>query len=451
MIVAKFGGTSVQSADSMKQVLNCVLQIQSENITIVLSAISGATDLLLSATNNSINNYDKSIEIIENLRIRHLEILTSLIPLDNLLQINYINSIFDDIISKLLAFNSLSEITNQNIDSVQSYGELLSTYIFSHFLHSRNINNYLLDARSVIKTDSNFTIAKVDYDASCARLQEYTDVIKSHKIIVTQGFIASDNRNRPTTFGRGGSDYSASLIGSILKSIHFDVREIQIWTDVNGILTADPRIISNAQTLNAISGDEIRILSHLGAKVLHPDTIKPAFSSNITVRVFNTFHPNEGNTTIFKENLYENCQLKSLVNIGDSYEVSLKAPTELSAFDFLSRMLEIAKNSGCKNLYSSATDSVATIYINENSELFTISSIADLINIKKVYMIALVGCNADKEVMHISQNLSINMTICGINKNVIFLKSDSQFDKNILEILHSQLILTKREYNGKIS
>lgn len=187
----------------------------------------------------------------------------------------------------------LGECTPRSADKAASYGELLSTAIFEAALSFRGFRSSWADARQIISTDASFGSAKVDFDRTEKNMAHISREFEKYDIVVTQGFIASSANGATTTLGRGGSDYSAAIFGSLLGA-----SEIQIWTDVEGIMTADPRIDPRAVTISNMTFDEVREMAQFGAKVVHPDTVLPAVEKSIPVRVLNTFAPHGANTLI---------------------------------------------------------------------------------------------------------------------------------------------------------
>lgn len=325
MIVLKFGGTSVKDAAAFERVLDIVTNNQETSyicgneITklIVLSASSGITDTLISLVENAVNNKsDKVNDIFSNIRKRQFEIIDGLIPSDNssyFLVKTKIESLLNDLKSFVDGLTFFGEASLRATDYAISFGELFSTTIFNHLLLSRGINNIWLDARKLLRTDSNHSAAIVDYKISRSNIEKIyaEDLINGERIAVTQGFIGSDFENHTTTLGRGGSDFSAAIFGKLFKA-----DEIQIWTDVDGVLTADPRLVENTITISEMGFDEVRALAYFGAKVLHPQTLIPAVEDNIPVLVLNSLNKNHSGTTILHEIDNQNTELHSVVKIN---------------------------------------------------------------------------------------------------------------------------------------
>lgn len=292
MIVMKFGGTSVQDASAMLHVADIAEQYGDEQILVVSSACSGMTSELLKLATDSVHISDEEriqrIAVMEN---RHISIASSL-GIEE--QVGHrIHELCNGLRNTCEGVALLGECTPRSSDAIASFGELLSTVVLQGLLKQHNASTWY-DAREVVKTDSGYQVAQVDFSLTQSMAsKKLKPLFDSHRIIVTQGFIGSDSDGNTTTLGRGGSDFSAALLGAAL---HAD--EIIIWTDVSGIASADPRIIPEARFIETMSFDEARMLSFFGAKVLHPETIIPALSNNIPVHVRNTFKSADKGTTI---------------------------------------------------------------------------------------------------------------------------------------------------------
>lgn len=293
MQVMKFGGTSVRNAEALRSVSMIVREhaLRTSGTVVVLSATAGTTNalLVLAQLATSGRNYEREFA---DLQERHLGI-----ALELGLQHTAAEAILDECRQRLEAAAILGECTNQTLDAIAGYGELLSTQLFADFLSSLGINTIRVDARDVVITNNDFASAAVDLDATARAAQRIIKPLaESGSIVVTQGFIGATTTGIPTTLGRGGSDYTAALLGRSLGA-----SEIQIWTDVSGVYSCDPRIVPDAEPLASISFDDVRTLALYGAKVLHPETVQPAVEAGIPVRVLNTFEPTAAGTIITAE------------------------------------------------------------------------------------------------------------------------------------------------------
>ncbi|REC51942.1 MULTISPECIES: bifunctional aspartate kinase/homoserine dehydrogenase I [Chryseobacterium] len=292
MKVLKFGGTSVAHSKNIMLVENIIKkESQNNRIIVVVSALHGVTDQLIKAAEAASHNNENYIHILKNLEEKHLDLVKDLIPFaEQSSWLSFVKKHFNDIEDICNSIFILKEFTDRIKDKITSYGEFLSSNIITARLKSNGLDALWMDSHIV--TDSNFTNAKVNFEATENNLTKFLNENKN-QIIITPGFIAKDTKENATTLGRGGSDYTASIIASI---IHAD--ELQIWTDVSGMMTSDPRLVSHAKPIAEISYSEAMELSHFGAKVLYPPTIQPVMVKNIDLRIKNTFHPEAQGTLI---------------------------------------------------------------------------------------------------------------------------------------------------------
>jgi aspartokinase/homoserine dehydrogenase 1 len=296
MQVLKFGGSSVANAANISKCLAIIRQATEKDKTIVVvSALGGITDSLLhcaTAASAGDETYRESLKAIEQ---RHLDTVRELIPVTSqssiLSMVKKTCNALEDIFNGIFLLRELSARTR---DCVLSFGELLSSRILSASLTAQEFPNIWKDSRDLIITDSGFGHALVDFPATQKKMAAYFQTVAASLFIVP-GFIASDARGITTTLGRGGSDYSAAIYGNALNS-----KGIEIWTDVSGMMTADPRLVSNARVIPDISYQEAMELSHFGAKVIYPPTLQPVMNKGIPVWIKNTFAPGDPGTLIEK-------------------------------------------------------------------------------------------------------------------------------------------------------
>lgn len=313
MKVLKFGGSSVGSPAAIKGVINIIIDEMetSGTIVVVFSAFQGVTDTLISmgkiATSGSFPENE-----FKEFSQKHLNFTTELVHLSNRsTAIAKVKIMLNEIEDILKGISYIKDISPKTQDVLVSYGERLSSYIIYETIKTKMDNVYLIDSREVIKTDSNFGHANVIFDLTNKLIQKS---INSAGLYIAQGFIASDEKGNTTTLGRGGSDYSASIYGA---AIGVDI--IEIWTDVNGILTADPRYVPSAFPLKDLSYEEAMELSHFGAKVIYPPTMRPAMQKKIPIIVKNTFNPQFPGTKICNKpskNIYDIKGISTLANIS---------------------------------------------------------------------------------------------------------------------------------------
>lgn len=300
MIVMKFGGTSVADASALTSVLTIVTNAvkQSKRVLVVLSAANGTTNNLLELARLAVTDGDEAVGLCTSIIERHIRICQDLIP-SHEAACSDVTSIGNELIRYVEGIHLLHECTNQSLDKIASYGERFTSCILAHALQSMNVRSRLFDASSVIRTDDQYHKANVDFGetrrlCSVSLIPEF----QTHDVIVTQGYIGATADGFVTTLGRGGSDYSAAIFGSAIGA-----EMIQIWTDVSGVFSADPRMVPNARPIPSLSFSEVRELALYGAKVLHPDTIAPAIKAGIAVVVLNTFRPDDEGTMITDEDV----------------------------------------------------------------------------------------------------------------------------------------------------
>ncbi|HRW03953.1 MAG TPA: aspartate kinase [Caldilineaceae bacterium] len=304
MIVMKFGGTSVGTIDAFAQVAQIVAQRVAAQeasgrpgVVVVTSAMSGVTNTLIAAARKAATGDDQAHLATENaLLVKHQTVAGHFI--DDGSERAAVGHILDERLrdfSRLCnSIAVLGELTNRGLDVVSGLGERLCAPLLAAVLRSQGIAAEYVDAMDLIVTDEIHDGAEPLMAETEARSQaRLLPLLEQGIVPVVTGFIGATTEGVPTTLGRGGSDYSAAILGSVL-----DADEIEIWTDVNGVMTADPRVVENARSLKQLSYEEIAELAYYGAKVLHPKTVKPAIAKNIPVVVLNTFNPSHPGTRI---------------------------------------------------------------------------------------------------------------------------------------------------------
>lgn len=313
MKILKFGGSSVAHAHNILQAENIIKKESLQNkIIVVVSALQGTTDLLIKAASYASHEDERYILIIKELEEKHLNLVKELIPvLDQSAWLSFVKKHFNDIEDLCNSIFVLGEFTNRIKDKITSYGEFLSSNIIAARLQYEGLDAIWMNAMDHILTDSTFTNAKVDLEITEKNIENYC---KEHqnRIIIVPGFIAKDGKGNITTLGRGGSDYTSSIIAAALNA-----DELQIWTDVSGMMTADPRLVSQAKPIPEISYHEAMELSHFGAKVLYPPTIQPVMIKNIDLRIKNTFNP-EAPGTLVTHNISNSDSENNSVAVGIS-------------------------------------------------------------------------------------------------------------------------------------
>jgi aspartokinase/homoserine dehydrogenase 1 len=316
MHVLKFGGTSVSNAENIEKVVEIILQSKSKNKSfVIVSAMSGITDLLIESAHLA-EKKDETYQIkLKLLEEKHLHCVKQLIPLINQSSIlSKVKKLCNEIESLCEGIFLIGELSPRAKDKIVSYGELLSSLIISEKCKSIQIFSEWVDARKIIQTNSNFGLAKVNFKKTNDSIN---DLIQNSKeeVFIMPGFIASNSEGITTTLGRGGSDFSAAIVAAAVKA-----ESLEIWTDVSGMMTADPSLVPNCKVIPRMSYQEAMELSHFGAKVIYPPTIQPVMDKSIPIWIKNTFSPTDYGTQIEKEVPEENksiiCGLTSIKKIA---------------------------------------------------------------------------------------------------------------------------------------
>ncbi len=319
MKVLKFGGSSVASSENINKVIAIVKESSLQNnVAVVVSALGGVTDLLLEAGNLACkgdSSYLNSFKIIEE---KHLQVIRELIPVNNqsgvLGQIKKMLNKLENTLEGVFLINELSPKTS---DKLVSFGELFSSFIIAQALKNNDLDAELKNTQELIVTNENFTNAIVKFDKTNAAIQSFFNN-NNHKIIVLPGFVATTENGETSTLGRGGSDYSAAIIASAVGA-----SILEIWTDVNGMYTANPKIVKEAFPIPNISYQEAMELSHFGAKVVYPPTIQPVLKKEIPVCIKNTFDAKAEGTLITKETSNNN-PIKGISHIENMALITLE-------------------------------------------------------------------------------------------------------------------------------
>ncbi|MEO9144646.1 MAG: bifunctional aspartate kinase/homoserine dehydrogenase I [Ginsengibacter sp.] len=340
MHVLKFGGSSVANAENINKIVSILEErVKTEKIVVVVSALGGTTDALLnSVIQASAGNelYREELRKIEN---RHLEVVHQLLPVAGQSHVlsmvkQHCNEI-EDICNGVFL---LREVTPRTKDRIMSYGELLSSKIISAKLQSVGIGNQWIDSRNIIVTNSHYGNAQVDFESTNQKIQDYFATSES-SFFVVPGFIASDKSGIITTLGRGGSDYTASIIAAAMGA-----EALEIWTDVSGMMTADPRLVSHAKILPHISYREAMELSHFGAKVVYPPTIQPVMRKDIPVWVKSTFAPDHHGTLIENTSERNGSSVRGISSINKIALLSLEGSGMAGIPGFSKRLFETLAN-----------------------------------------------------------------------------------------------------------
>ncbi len=334
----KFGGTSVEDANAFRNVAKIVLAAADSIPVVIVSAVSGFTNSLLQSVDRAFRGDPRhATRSLEPDFARHLAIAKELLNAES-------NSKFEHTVAtaraevrqlhKIIAAHPVTTPPLQ--DEIVAYGEQLSSQLLAAVLREHGLAARQLDARRSIKTDESYGAAVPLPETVDATRAEVMPLLESSKLPVLGGFIGSTSNGVTTTLGRGGSDYTAALVGAAL-----DAREIQIWTDVSGVLTADPRVVQEAKTIPVLSYQEAAELAYFGAKVLHPKTIQPAIDKNIPVRVCNSRVPADAGTLIVAESEATPQTIKAIAHKNGITTVQVTSARMLGAYGFLRKLFEV--------------------------------------------------------------------------------------------------------------
>lgn len=340
-LVMKFGGTSVGSVEAYQQVVQIVTDAKKDwqNVVVVISAMSGITNLLIeSARQASLCNTHCYEQAALNLSQRHQQILDALIPEESLKQetTQQIQDLITNFSNFCQAISILGEATPRAMDAVVSLGERMNVRLLSAILQSAELAAQCVESSMMVITDHHFQSARPDLMETKKRTQAIIQPLLNKNIIpVVTGFIGATPEGAITTLGRGGSDYSAAIMG-----ISLEADAVWVWTDVDGIMTADPRMVKCAQTLPELTYSEVAEMANFGAKVLHPKTIHPIIQENIALRVCNTFNPqNPGTMITSDEHMQESGKIKAVATIRDLKLITIKGHGMLGVPGVASRIL----------------------------------------------------------------------------------------------------------------
>lgn len=336
MNILKFGGTSVGSLQSISALLSILKDQQgAENPIVVLSAMSGVTNALVEMAENVGQGRDYS-EGLKTIESKHFDVIRALLPANAQNPVlTKLKIYFNELEEILQSVYNLKELSLQTKDLILSYGERCSTVMISHIAKQTFPNAMYVDGSDLIKTDHNFGQAKVNTYLTETLIRDFQES-NADKLLFVTGFIASNDEGRITTLGRGGSDYTAAIWGSALN-----VEEIQIWTDVDGMLTADPRIVKKAFSLPELSYTEAMELSYFGAKVIYPPTMIPAFLKRIPIVIKNTFNVDFPGTYIKHGNSVSKLPIKGISSIDEISVLNLTGSGMVGKAGFSGRLFSL--------------------------------------------------------------------------------------------------------------
>src|SRR5690554_4655897 len=355
MKVLKFGGSSIADIEAIAQTVTIIKKrAEEDEIAVVFSAFGGVTESLLTCAQLAKRN-DKSYQsILLDLEKRHLSLAKQLIPVQKQSHtLTYVKVRFNELEDLLHGIFLIRECTAQTSDYVVSFGERISAYILSEALKENG--SIYLDAREVIRTNSRFGHAKVDFAATNTLIADYFKNIPGLKVIT--GFIGSTENGETTTLGRSGSDYTAAVFAAAL-----DAELLEIWTDVPGVMTADPKLVYSAITIPQLSYNEAMELSHFGAKVVFPATMQPAMMKKIPIHIKNTFDPEHAGTLICEKS-GEGKLIKGISSLGDISLLNIQGPGLVEVIGVSGRVFGTLAKAGVNVILISQASSEHSICI----------------------------------------------------------------------------------------
>ena len=336
MKVLKFGGSSVGSVETIEKVVAIIRDaVERDDCVVVLSAMEGTTDALIEAGCSAERGDDGYIEIISNIGDRHIQTIRKLFDDDsNLPVMDFVETTIKELENLCEGVRLVRELSPKTLDLILSFGELVASRIVSVKLAADGLENGWKDSRLLIRTDSNHGFASVDFAETNKRIKALFEQVIG-KLHVFPGFISSDSDGHTTTLGRGGSDYTGAIIAAAV-----DAEVLEIWTDVSGMMTADPRFVRNVRQISHITYREAMELSHFGAKVIYPPTIQPVMAKGIPILVKNTFEPEHPGTLIEAESTAEKEMIRGITSIDLVTVLSLEGSGMVGIPGFSKRLFD---------------------------------------------------------------------------------------------------------------
>ena len=335
MKVVKFGGTSVGSEKNIKQVISILNDYsEKDNVIAVVSAVGGITNKLLKAGELAKIQNLEYVSVYEEIHSTHIELIKALIPNNNDEIVNNTISNLQSLKQLLDGIYLIHEISPSTTDKLSSYGELLSSQIIAEAMRYQKLDAQVKNSQELIVTDDTHTKAEVNYALTNENIITFFKNT-SHKITILPGFISKSENGAITTLGRGGSDFTAAIVAAALK-----VSDLEIWTDVSGMFSANPKVVKNAHPIESISYFEAMELSHFGAKVLYPPTVQPVLDLEIPIHIKNTLNPSDKGTLISKETGQTKNPVKGISHVGDISLLTLEGNGMVGIPGFAKRLFE---------------------------------------------------------------------------------------------------------------
>lgn len=448
-VVMKFGGTSVQDSEAIKNVIRIVRETPSPKV-VVVSAISKATTSLENIARFAAEkNTDEAGKLLEDIINRHHNIINDLVT-DSSLKASATEKIIKyhrEIAELVKGLSIINELSLRILDAFRSFGELMSSAVIFHAMKNAGLDVELIDSRDVIKTNNDFSRAYPNFEVSQENANRIVKpILESGKVVLAQGFIGSTEDGITTTMGRESSDFSAAIYGSLV-----DAGEIQIWTDVDGVLSCDPNIIKGAFKLTEISFKEMEELSNFGAKVLHKNSVKPALKKNIPLKILNSKNTKSTGTLVSSKLSYPQ-NVKSVTYKKNIIVLRVKPKESLSQFIFWEMMLNILSKHKPQIDILLSSNNALMIVIAENAytkihydELKSeFDEISECEIVKDKVLITLVGSslgeisNFEQRIFICNPDVKAESIIYGFNPHSFMLLADLEHCEKILVNLHKE-------------
>jgi aspartokinase/homoserine dehydrogenase 1 len=457
--VLKFGGTSVANSENIRRVIDIVKNKQ-EQVVIVVSALGGITNTITRCAELASKRNPEYQILISEIEAKHIEAAKELITNGKLQEVkNIVKELIKELNDICHGVYLLQEISPKTKDYLLGFGERMSALIISEAFNSMGINTMYIDARELIVTDENFGNANVDFDASYDQINDKLLGISDN--IIVNGFIATSKFRNQTTLGRGGSDYTAAILANALNA-----NILEIWTDVSGVMTADPNLVSSAFPLKQLSYEEAMELSHFGAKVIYPPTIQPVLQKGIPILIKNTFRPDENGTLISKETNKLSNPVKGLSHINNAALLTLTGSGMVGATGTLSRLFSTLYANKINIMFVTLASSEHTVTVGIDSKdtalaldalnvefasEMKLGKINDILVEDELSIVALVGDNM-KESVGLSGKTFHSLGSNGINVRAI---AQGSTERNIsivikrgdvkkaLNVLHESFFLSE--------
>jgi len=367
MIVMKFGGTSVEDGKAIERVAEIVGSRRGQKPVVVVSALARVTDALVTLSQlAATGRLTEGLRLHRQMRQRHFAVLGSLLNGRGETEVrSRLQALFDSLEDVLRGVAALGELSPRTSDNLLSFGELLSSQIVSTAFRARGMDAVLVDSRQLMVTDASYTRAVPLREETNRRLrQSLKPLLTTGRVPVMGGFIGATAEGIPTTLGRGGSDFSAALVGAGLGA-----RKIEIWTDVEGMMTTDPRLCPDARRIDIIGFDEASELAHFGAKVLHPATLIPAVEKNIPVYILNSRNPESKGTCIRAHARPSKTILRSIAAKRGVKVVNVRLPRIVAPQGFLHALFEAFDRHACSADLVSTSDVSVSVAVEASRDL----------------------------------------------------------------------------------